>query len=76
MSPPLHLVVPGSIEQRTGGYIYDARLVREWTAAGVPVAVHEVPGRFPGPEPGALAALDAALSRLPAGARVVVDGLA
>jgi glycosyltransferase involved in cell wall biosynthesis len=76
VTPSLHLVVPGRLDQRTGGYLYDARMVREWTRAGASVTVHEVEGRFPGPDPAAVAALGAALSRIDADARVVVDGLA
>ena len=65
MSPALHFVVPGRLDQRTGGYIYDARIVAESRAAGIPVVVHEVPGSFPGPDSGALAALDDTLAGVP-----------
>ena len=76
MSDPLHFVVPGRLDQRTGGYLYDARIVSELRAAGVDVRVHEVPGRFPLPDAATLAALDRILSGIPEGARVMADGLA
>lgn len=74
--PRLHLIVPGSLGQRTGGYLYDARMAsglrtRDWS-----VEVHELEGRFPGPDARARSALGRALAGLPADARVVVDGLA
>jgi glycosyltransferase involved in cell wall biosynthesis len=71
----LHLVVPGSLEQRTGGSIYDRRMVdglrrRDWS-----VGVHELAGAFPVADAPARAALIEALTGLPDGALVVVDFL-
>lgn len=74
--PPLHLVVPGSLHQRTGGYLYDARIVEELGRSGHPVRVHEVGGRFPDVDAASLARLDEALAGIPDGAVTVVDGLA
>ena len=50
MTSSLHLVVPGPIEQRTGGYIYDRRIVEGLRALGWTVRVHELAGRFPQPD--------------------------
>ena len=72
----LHLVVPGPLRQRTGGYLYDARMVDELRAQGQAVEVHEVDGRFPDVDALALDRLDEALRRIPDDAPVVVDGLA
>jgi glycosyltransferase involved in cell wall biosynthesis len=74
--PTLDFIVPGRLEQRTGGYLYDARMVqglreREWT-----VRVHELDGAFPSGDEIAAAALDDALAGLDDDALVVVDGLA
>lgn len=77
-SPPasLHLVVPGALRQRTGGFLYDAHMVDGLRERGWTVEVHELSGRFPGPDEEAREALDAVLGGLERGARVVVDGLA
>jgi glycosyltransferase involved in cell wall biosynthesis len=74
--PPLHLVVPGPLDQRTGGYLYDARIVEELDAGGRTVQVHEVTGSFPDVDDQSLAELDRALSDIEAGSVVVLDGLA
>ncbi|MDX1494676.1 MAG: glycosyltransferase family 4 protein [Longimicrobiales bacterium] len=78
MSRPdtIHLVVPGPLDQRTGGYLYDARIVAELRTAGRRMTVHEVEGRFPDVDTRALAALDESLASIDEGEAVVVDGLA
>jgi glycosyltransferase involved in cell wall biosynthesis len=72
----LHLLVPGPLDQRTGGYLYDRRIVEGLRALGRDVRVHEVPGRFPDPDARAREGLAKALRSCPDGAVVVVDGLA
>jgi len=72
----LHLVVPGSITQRTGGYIYDARIVDGLRALGWRVPVHSLGGKFPDADAEARASLRSTLAVIPDGARVVIDGLA
>ena len=42
MRRALHVVVPGPLEQRTGGYLYDARMVEGLRAAGWQVVVHNL----------------------------------
>ena len=74
--PALHVVVPGPLDQRTGGYIYDARIVDGLRRLGWRVTVHSLPGRFPSGGAHARASLNGVLERLPDGARVVIDGLA
>ncbi|TVP89353.1 MAG: glycosyltransferase family 1 protein [Thioalkalivibrio sp.] len=74
--PALHLVVPGRLDQRTGGYIYDRRIAAGLRDLGRPPVVHCLPGIFPGPDTGAEQALEATLSGLPDGSTVVIDGLA
>lgn len=77
MTPPeLHLVVPGPLDQRTGGYIYDRRIAEGLRDLGRPVQVHSLQGHFPGPDPEAEQALETVLSALPEGSLVVIDGLA
>ncbi len=72
----LHVVVPGPIDQQTGGYIYDRRMVDGLRARGWRVDVHSVAGAFPATDAAARERLAAALGGLPDGARVVIDGLA
>jgi len=77
-------VVPGPLDQRTGGYLYDARMVRVLRARGWDVAVHELEGTFPPDpapapspeEPAAVRHLEAVLAALPGGSLVLLDGLA
>jgi glycosyltransferase involved in cell wall biosynthesis len=75
-APELHLVVPGPLDQLTGGYIYDARMVDGLRALGWTVPVHSLEGSFPAGDAVAEASLARALADLPAGARVLIDGLA
>ena len=72
----LHFVVPGRLEQKTGGYLYDARMVRGLRARGWTVELHELEGAFPVGDDRAIAALEDTLASIPDGARVVIDGLA
>lgn len=72
----LHFVVPGPLDQLTGGYVYDGRMVRGLRALGWEVRVYDLPGRFPDADPEAREALGSTLAALPDRARVVIDGLA
>lgn len=45
----IHVLSPGDPDQRTGGYLYNARVVEAWRASGHPVTVHRVEGRWPLP---------------------------
>jgi glycosyltransferase involved in cell wall biosynthesis len=74
--PLFTFIVPGPIDQVTGGYIFDRRLVETLRAGGRRVDVVELPGQFPFPDERALQAAGAALAGLPEGSLVVVDGLA
>ena len=77
MTPPeLHLVVPGPLDQLTGGYVYDARMVSGLREFGWRVHVHNLSGRFPEPDASARRAMNATLESLPDGSRVLIDGLA
>jgi glycosyltransferase involved in cell wall biosynthesis len=72
----LVLAYPGDLETRTGGYAYDRRLALELEARGWRVERLSLPKGFPFPTGAELAATAAAFSALPAGATVLVDGLA
>lgn len=75
MSRQLAFVVPGPLDQRTGGYIYDRRIVEGLRAAGWTVRVHELAGSFPLVDATARAAAAQVMaSDQPRG--LVIDGLA
>jgi glycosyltransferase involved in cell wall biosynthesis len=74
--PSLVLVVPGSIETRTGGYGYDRRIVAGLRAAGWDVQVAEVDESFPAPTQAALDHAARTLAEIPDGRAVMIDGLA
>ena len=71
----LHVVVPGALNQRTGGYIYDRRIVEGLRSEGWPVTVHELAGRFPDGDDEALEAASLAVQEMEDGLPVI-DGLA
>src|SRR5688572_28163114 len=75
---PLHIcfIVPGTLDQRTGGYLFDRHVVDGLRACGRKVDVVELPGRFPDADAAAQESCVAALERLPDEAVAVVDGLA
>lgn len=74
MNDVLHVAVPGALDQPTGGYRYDAALVRSLRARGWQVVVHELPGRHPLPDARAVAGAEVALAAA-ARSTLLVDGL-
>jgi glycosyltransferase involved in cell wall biosynthesis len=70
------LVVPGSLDSRTGGYIYDRRIVEGLRLRGWAVDVQQLDASFPRPTTHALAHADDVFARLPNGIVTVVDSLA
>lgn len=72
------MVVPDSIDdplRPSGGNVYDREVCRALAAAGWTVHEHAVPGEWPHPDDPARHRLAAVLDAVPAGARVLVDGL-
>lgn len=72
----LTFVVPGSLHQISGGYLFDRRIVEGARALGRKVAVVELAGRFPDVDGTAREAAARSLASLPDGSIVVIDGLA
>ena len=68
--PPLHILFPAN--RAPDGYA--DRVARALEAQGESPARHALPGDYPRLDPSAVLAADIALSRLPDGARVLVDG--
>lgn len=73
---PVVLVVPGRIEARTGGTIYDRRIVRGLQKRAWRVDVLELDDSFPYPTAHARAQADAAFAGIASGSVVIVDSLA
>jgi glycosyltransferase involved in cell wall biosynthesis len=74
--PSIVLVVPGPLEGRTGGYIYDRRIAEGLRRRGRRVDVLELDTSFPHPTPAALEHADRALAAVPDGTIAIVDSLA
>lgn len=74
--PAAVYVVAGRLDQRTGGSIYNRRMVDALRARGWTVSVVELAGTFPDPDPAAATAAAEGFAVIPAGSLVVVDGLA
>jgi glycosyltransferase involved in cell wall biosynthesis len=72
----LYFAIPGPIDQRTGGMIYDRKVVEHLREDGWWVEVLEWPGSFPFPNEDDRLAVAASLAALPDNALVLVDGLA
>ncbi|RYY01414.1 MAG: glycosyltransferase family 1 protein [Gammaproteobacteria bacterium] len=69
-------VVPGDLATPTGGYGYDRRLIAELGVLGLKVDVIQLTAGFPFPDSTALEHAQQVFADLPAGALVIVDGLA
>ena len=72
----LALILPGPIEQLTGGYLFAHQIVEALRRGGDEVDVIELPGNFPDADAIAREAAAAALAALPDGTAAVIDGLA
>lgn len=74
--PVLDFVVPGALDQPTGGYVYDRRIVRELRRLGAEVRVHELGGAFPDADAVSRTEAGRLQERIDADATLVIDGLA
>ena len=73
---PVAMLVPGRLDARTGGTIYDRRIVRGLELQGWRVEVHELDASFPRPTPDAVDHAAGVLGRLSPPTVVIIDGLA
>jgi glycosyltransferase involved in cell wall biosynthesis len=69
-------MLPGSLERRTGGTIYDRRIVEGLRARGYDIDVAELSGSYPFPHDAARKEASDRLAAVPDGATVIIDGLA
>jgi glycosyltransferase involved in cell wall biosynthesis len=68
--------VPGSLDQPTGGYAYDRRVIAELRRHDCEVEVIDLGDGFPRPAADTRREAALRLSRVPAGRPIVIDGLA
>ena len=68
-------VIPGDLNTRTGGYIYERRLLESLPEVGQPTRLIPALPSWPYPTPEAEADLAARLAALPAGMPLILDGL-
>lgn len=74
--PAAVYVVPGRLDQRTGGSIYNRRMVEALRGLGWEVAVIELSGAFPNPGAEARSTAAGAFATIATGSVVLIDGLA
>lgn len=72
----IHWLQTGPLTKRTGGFIYNRRIVTGLLERGLPVDLHCLPESFPAPDADARAQAVGLLARLPDKALLVIDGLA
>ncbi len=72
----LAFLIPGSLDQLTGGYLFDSQVVDGLRALGRTVNVYELAGCHPAADDVARASAARALAGLPNGGAAVIDGLA
>lgn len=68
-------IVAGPLDQATGGYQYDKRIVEGLRSLGRCVEVSELAGSFPEADDRAAEALDAALAAAETDQAIIIDGL-
>jgi len=76
MAPSAVLVVPGRLDTRTGGYIYDRRVVEGLRRLGWDIDVRELDDSFPRPSAAALTGTAEVLTAIRDGTLVLIDSLA
>ncbi|MEJ6405121.1 glycosyltransferase family 4 protein [Yoonia sp. 2307UL14-13] len=67
--------IPGDKDRRTGGFIYEARVLRALNDIGCKTAHLELPDSFPDPTPDDMVSTLAALRAVPADQPIILDGL-
>jgi glycosyltransferase involved in cell wall biosynthesis len=76
MNETIYFIVPGSLATRTGGYVYDRRIIEYLRSGGWTVEPIELGGNFPDPDDKTRANAEKFFASIPGRALVVVDGLA
>ncbi len=76
MAAELAFAIPGDIEARTGGYVYDKRVIAGLRGLGWTVEHIALPASFPFPAEADRQTARARIARCAAGSLVMIDGLA
>ncbi|OLP55677.1 glycosyl transferase [Rhizobium rhizosphaerae] len=76
MTRALTFAYPGNLQLKTGGYGYDRRVIEGLRALGWQVDLLALGEGFPVPDESVLSAAQQALSALPDGSLLLIDGLA
>lgn len=71
-----YFVIPGDIDQPTGGYGYDRKVLEHAGNAGLDLVPVAIPGGYPFPREDTLRETGRILAALPARAVLLIDGLA
>ena len=74
--PRIYFAVPGDLTSATGGYAYDRAIIARLRELGLVVEVLTLSAEFPFPTRTTHKVTAARFAALPAGAQVIVDGLA
>ncbi|WPZ33648.1 glycosyltransferase family 4 protein [Thalassobaculum sp. OXR-137] len=74
--PDVHFLIPGDPATPTGGFVYARHAVQGLREAGLLAGILRIDGPFPQGDAAARSAAQTALTAVPDGDRVVVDGLA
>lgn len=72
----VHFLIPGSLDQPTGGYGYDRRILAGLRDLGWEAVVHRLGDGFPDADASEILQARTVLETLPSGAVTVIDGLA
>ncbi|MEL6464031.1 MAG: glycosyltransferase family 4 protein [Pseudomonadota bacterium] len=67
--------IPGDKDRRTGGFIYEARVLQEMNLIGCVTRHLQLPGSFPDPTQADMATTLADLNAVPAHQPIILDGL-
>lgn len=76
MVKPAAFAVPGSLDNPTGGYAYDRRIISELKGLGWQIDLIDVGEGFPWPDEAIVSTARTRLSQVPVGQPIVIDGLA
>jgi glycosyltransferase involved in cell wall biosynthesis len=75
VSPTLHWLSPGDPNQKTGGFIYNLRVIEAMRSAGREVVLHCLEGDWPFPDEATIERVAMQLQAIPVGEPLVADGL-
>lgn len=72
----IHFIIPGALEQLTGGYIYDQKIITGLSEKGYRVVIHNPGNDFPFPGRESLDQYHKILKAIEPGETVIIDSLA